>query len=150
MEIILKQDLEHLGFKDDLITVKPGYGRNYLIPKGIAILATESQKKILAETLRQRKHKESSIIEKANKNAETIKSLDLKIGAKVGKKGKLFGSISNINLANELSKNGIDLNKKYIQIAGGSIKNVGKFKANIRLHREVIISVDFEVFPENK
>ena len=148
MEIILKQDVEGLGFKDDLINVKPGYGRNYLIPKGIGILATNSQKKVLAENLRQRKHKEESIVDKANRDAENIKSLDIKITAKVGKEGKLFGSVSNSALAGELARNGIDLDKKFIQIPGKTIRNTGKFSAIIRLHREVIVDIEFEVVPE--
>ena len=148
MELILKQDVENLGFKDDVVTVKNGYGRNYLIPQGHAILATSSAKKVLAETLKQRAYKEAKIIEDANKIAEKIKGLEIKIASKVGTGDKLFGSVNNINLAEAISNAGIELDKKFIKVAGGSVKRLGKYEATIRLHREVIAKINFEVIPE--
>ncbi len=149
MELILKQDVENLGFKDDVVTVKNGYGRNYLIPQGHAILATSSAKKVLAETLKQRAYKEAKLIKDANKVAEEIKGLELKIASKVGAGDKLFGSVNNINLAEVISNAGIELDKKFIKVAGGSVKRLGKYEATIRLHREVIVNINFEVIPEN-
>jgi len=149
MELILKQDVENLGFKDDVVTVKNGYGRNYLIPKGQAILATSSAKKVLAETLKQRAYKEAKIIEDANKTAEKIKELEIKVPSKVGVGDKLFGSVNNINLAEIISSAGIELDKKFIKVTGGSVKRLGKYEATIRLHREVVININFEVVPEN-
>ena len=148
MELILKQDVENLGFKDDVVTVKNGYGRNYLIPQGHAILATSSAKKVLAETLKQRAFKEAKLIEDANKIAEKIKGLDIKVTAKVGTGDKLFGSVNNINLADAIAKSGTEIDKKFIKVVGGSVKRLGKYEATVRLHREVIVNINFEVIPE--
>ncbi len=150
MELILKQDVQNLGYKDDVVTVKNGYGRNYLIPQGFAILATPSTKKVLAETLKQRAFKEKKIIEDAQKTADAIKTLDIKIGAKTSGGNKLFGSINNIDLAAALAKNDHKIDKKYINIIGGTVKKAGKYNATIRLHREVIVDFPFEVVAENK
>ena len=148
MELILKQDVENLGFKDDVVTVKNGYGRNCLIPQGYAILATSSAKKVLAETLKQRAYKEAKLIKEATKISEKIKELDIKVSAKVGTGDKLFGSVNNINLAEEIAKSGIDIEKKFIKVTGGSVKRLGKYEASIRLHRDVIANINFEVIPE--
>lgn len=148
MELILKQDVANLGFKDDVVSVKNGYGRNYLIPHGYAVLATSSAKKVLAETLKQRAYREQSIVDGANKIAEAIKALELKIAAKVGEGDKLFGSISNANIAEELGKEGHELEKKFITIAGGLVKRLGKYDAKVRLHRDVIVDLQFEVIAE--
>ncbi len=145
MEVILKQDVESLGYKDDVVEVKPGYGRNYLIPYGYATMATTGAKRMLEENLKQRKHKEAKEIEEAEKTAKAIKDLSLKISAKVGKGNKLFGSINNANLAEEFSKAGYHVDRKYIQIQGGTVKATGPYSAQIRLHREVVVDVDFEV-----
>lgn len=146
MEIILKQDVENLGFKDDVVTVKPGYGRNFLIPKGLGILATASTKKVLAENLRQRAHKEAKIVAEARAVAEKLQNFDLKITVKVGKGEKLFGSISNANLADEIKAGiGADIDRKFINISGGTVKSVGKYTAKVRLHRDVIVDFAFEV-----
>ena len=145
MELILKQDVENLGFKDDVVTVKNGYGRNFLIPNGHAVMATSSAKKVLAETLKQRAFKEKSIIEAAQKTADAMKELDIKIASKVGTGDKLFGSVNNIDLANELNKAGHDIDKKFITVAGGSVKRLGKYEAVVRLHRAVSIDLPFEV-----
>lgn len=150
MEVILKQDVQNLGFKDDLVSVKNGYGRNYLIPQGMAALATPSAKKVLAENLRQKAHKEKKIVSEATKNAEALKQLEIKIPAKVGVGSKLFGSITNIDLAAALEKNGQTIDKKFISIKGGSVKRTGPYNAKIRLHREVIVDFPFEVVAEAK
>ncbi len=150
MELILKQDVADLGFKDDLVSVKNGYGRNYLIPHGYAILATSSAKKVLAETLKQRAHKEESIVKEANKTAEALKALELKISAKVGEGDKLFGSISNANITEALGNEGHELEKKFVTIAGGIVKRTGKYNAKVRLHRDVIVDLPFEVIAEKK
>lgn len=148
MELILKQDVENLGYKDDVIEVKPGYGRNYLIPGGLAEMATPGAKKMLAETIRQRQHKEAKVIEEANSTAAQLEKIDMKITTKVGKGNKLFGSINNANLAEELAKLGHHIDRKYIQIQGGTVKATGPYKAQVRLHREVIVDFGFEVVGE--
>lgn len=149
MELILKQDVENLGFKDDVVTVKNGYGRNYLIPHGYAALATSSAKKVLAENLKQRAFKEAKLIEDANGIAETIKGLEIKIASKVGSGDKLFGSVNNINLAEAIAKSGTDIDKKFIKVVGGSVKRLGKYEASVRLHREVVADITFEVVAES-
>ncbi|MDE0536519.1 MULTISPECIES: 50S ribosomal protein L9 [unclassified Tenacibaculum] len=148
MELILKQDVENLGFKDDIVTVKNGYGRNYLIPQGYAILATSSAKKVLAENLKQRAYKEAKLIEDANKLAETIKGYELKIASKVGSGDKLFGSVNNIDVAEALVKAGTEIDKKFIKVTGGNVKRLGKYNAAVRLHRTVVADIVFEVVAE--
>ncbi|ALM07330.1 MULTISPECIES: 50S ribosomal protein L9 [Sediminicola] len=148
MELILKEDVQNLGFKDDLVNVKNGFGRNYLIPQGLAAMATPSAKKVLAENLKQKAHKEKKVVDEATKMAEAIKQLEIKILAKAGAGDKLFGSITNMNLAESLEKAGHSIDKKYISILGGSIKRTGPYNAQIRLHREVIIDFPFEVVAE--
>ena len=150
MEIILKKDVEGVGFKDDIITVKNGFGRNFLIPNGSAILATPTAKKILAENIKQQVVKDKKIIDDANKTEKKISALELKIKAKVGEGVKLFGSVNNINVQKELSENGIEIDKKSIIISGNNIKQLGKYSAKIRLHREVIFDFPFEVVAEKK
>lgn len=145
MQVILTQDVENLGFKDDITVVKPGYGRNFLIPQGLAVLATDSAKKVLAENLRQRAHKEAKMIEDARTQAEGLRKAELKIVAKAGKGGKLFGAITNNNVSEELGKLGYAIDKKFIQIMGGTIKSAGKYTAKVRLHREVNVDYEFEV-----
>jgi large subunit ribosomal protein L9 len=150
MEIILKKDVEGVGFKDDIITVKNGFGRNFLIPNGSAILATSSAKKILAENLKQQAVKNKKIVDDANKVAKKIKALEIKIKSKVGEGKKLFGSVNNINIQNELIEKGIEIDKKSIMITGNLIKKLGKYNAVIRLHRDVIFDLSFEVVAEKK
>ena len=150
MELILKEDVQNLGFKDDVVKVKNGYGRNFLIPQGLAVLATPSAKKVLEENLRQKAHKEKQIIEGANKIAEDLKALEIKIPAKTGAQDRLFGSVTNIDLAAALEKEGQEIDKKYINIKGGTIKRLGPYEATIRLHREVIVDFPFEVVAEKK
>tara|TARA_B100001093_G_C26860105_1_gene1029641 strand:- start:3879 stop:4331 length:453 start_codon:yes stop_codon:yes gene_type:complete len=150
MEIILKSDVQNLGFKDDILEVKNGYGRNFLIPKGLAVLATASAKKVHAENLKQRAHKEAKIIADAQEVANRINQLSLKIFAKVGVGDKLFGSVSSMNLAQALSKQNETIDKKYILVQGGSVKRTGLYTAQVRLHREVMANLNFEVVPEAK
>ncbi len=147
MEIILLKDVENLGFTDDIVTVKNGYGRNYLIPQGYAILATPSAKKVLAEKIKQRAFKEKHIVEEAQKLAQQLKELQIKIPAKVGAGDKLFGSINNQNLAEFLAGKGFEIDKKFINVIGGNVKRIGKYNTKVRLHREVIVDLDFEVTP---
>jgi large subunit ribosomal protein L9 len=148
MELILKKDVENLGFTDDIVTVKNGYGRNFLLPQGLAVLATPSTKKILAETLKQRAFKEKKIIDDAQKEADKLNGLEIKIASKSGEGNKLFGSVSNINLAAALESNGVTIDKKYITIAGGLIKRTGQYDAKIRFHRDVVSNLSFEVVAE--
>jgi len=148
MELILKHDVENLGFKDDIVSVKNGYGRNFLIPEGQAILATISAKKVLAETLKQRAFKEKKVIDEAKTVAEALAGLEIKIASKVGAGDKLFGSVNNIDLADALQKAGQVIDKKFINVIGGSVKRLGKYDAVIRLHREVTVDLPFEVVSE--
>ncbi len=148
MELILKKDVENLGFKDDVVTVKNGYGRNYLIPQGYAILATSSARKVLAENLKQRAFKEAKLIEDATAVAETVKGYELKIASKVGSGDKLFGSVNNANVAEALAKEGTEIEKKYIKVTGGNVKRLGKYNASVRLHRAVVADIVFEVVAE--
>jgi len=150
MELILKKDVENLGFTDDLVTVKNGYGRNFLIPQGHAILATSSAKKVLAEKLKQRAHKEQRVIDDAKKEADKLNGLEIKISAKAGEGNKLFGSVSNMDLADALEKAGVSIEKKFISVAGGNIKTTGQYEAKIRFHRDVIASLNFDVVAEAK
>tara|TARA_B110000444_G_scaffold202761_1_gene195103 strand:+ start:485 stop:937 length:453 start_codon:yes stop_codon:yes gene_type:complete len=145
MELILKNDVPNLGFKDDIVSVKNGFGRNFLIPNGLAVLATSSSKKVLAENLKQREFKNKKIIDEANKISKKLDKLDVKIYTKAGAGGKLFGSISNIDLNTELTNAGFDFDKKIIKIQGGTIKRLGSYSASIRLHRDVINEISFEV-----
>ena len=150
MELILKEDVQNLGFKDEIVSVKNGYGRNFLIPKGIEVMATVSARKVLAENLKQRAYKEKSIIDEATKRAEKIKALDIKLASKVGSGDKLFGSISNTDLASAITTKGEELDKKFITLPGKTIKRLGKYEATIRLHREVSFEFPFEIVPEAK
>ena len=144
MELILLQDVEKLGFKDEIVSVKNGFGRNFLIPQGKAVLATEAARKVLAENLRQRAKKEDKIITDANTKAEAINGLIVKITAKTIEGGKqLFGSITSNHIADELEKMGHDVDRKFIKL--NNIKSVGVYYAEIRLHREVKVSLTVEV-----
>ncbi|WP_166925670.1 50S ribosomal protein L9 [Flavobacterium poyangense] len=145
MELILKQDVQNLGFKDDVVSVKPGYGRNFLIPQGFAILATPSAKKVLAENLKQRAHKEAKVVADAKALAETLKALEIKLTAKAGGE-KLFGSITNIDIAEALEKSGNAIDRKFI--TSGIVKRIGKYTASIRLHRDVIVELAYEIIAE--
>tara|TARA_R110001583_G_scaffold77491_2_gene210889 strand:- start:7844 stop:8293 length:450 start_codon:yes stop_codon:yes gene_type:complete len=148
MDIILKQDVENLGFIDDVVTVKNGYGRNFLIPHGFAVLATSSAKKVLAETLKQRAFKEEKLINDATKIADAIKELEIKITAKTGDGSKLFGSVNNSNVAEALAAAGFEVEKKFISVEGGNIKRLGKYNTTIRLHRAVIVELPIDIIAE--
>ena len=150
MELILKEDVENLGFKDEIVKVKNGYGRNFLIPQGKAVMATVTAKKILAENLKQKAFKEKSIIDTATQNAKKIKSLEVKLTSKVGTGDKLFGSITNIHLAEAISSKSLEIDKRNITLPGKSIKRLGKYIATIRLHREVSFEFPFEIVPDSK
>ncbi|MDG1811919.1 MAG: 50S ribosomal protein L9 [Polaribacter sp.] len=148
MELILRQDVENVGFKDDVVTVKNGYGRNFLIPQGYAVLATSSAKKVLAENLKQRAFKEAKVIEDATKIADTIKGLEIKITSKIGSGDKLFGSVNNADVADAIAKAGTEVDRKFIKVAGGSVKRLGKYNATVRLHRAVVAEITFDVIAE--
>jgi len=150
MELILKEDVQNLGFKDEIVSVKNGYGRNFLIPQGKAIMATVSARKVLAENLKQRAFKEKSIIEAAEKRAAEIKALTIQIPSKVGTGDKLFGSVTNADLASLISAQSIELDKKHVALPGKSIKRLGNYVATIRLHREVSFEFPFEIVPDTK
>jgi large subunit ribosomal protein L9 len=145
MELILKQDVQNLGFKDDVVNVKNGYGRNFLIPQGFAQLATSSAKKVLAENLKQRAHKEAKVVADAQAIAENLKAIEIKITAKAGGE-KLFGSITNIDIADALAKNGQSIDRKFI--TSGIVKRTGKYSATVRLHRDVIVDLPYEIIAE--
>jgi len=150
MEVILLKDVLHCGFKDDVVQVKNGYARNFLIPQGLAVMANESAKKILAENLKQRSHKEDSLIKEAELQKDQLNESSIVIKAKVSEDGNsLFGSVNNNMFAERLSKIGFDIDKKYIKLLPSTvIKKIGKYKADIRLHRDVSASIDFEVIAE--
>lgn len=150
MELILKKDVEHLGFADDVVTVKPGYARNFLIPQGYATMATKGAMKQHEEKLKQRAYKERTIVDAAQSAANNLESLEIKLVEKVGAGGKLFGSVSNIDLAQYLKKNGIKVDKKFIQITGGTVKTAGTYDAKVRFHRDVISNFSFEVIGQQE
>lgn len=148
MDIILKENVENLGDAGELVTVKPGYGRNYLIPQGKAILATASAKKMLEENQRQRAHKEEKLVNEAKNNAAKLNDMSLKIGAKVGDQGKIFGSVNTIQVAEAIKKLGVDIDRKNISINQEPIKSVGEYEATIKFHKDVVETVKFEVVGE--
>ncbi|MDD6641324.1 MAG: 50S ribosomal protein L9 [Paludibacteraceae bacterium] len=147
MQVILKEDVANLGYKDDIVTVKNGYGRNYLIPTGKAVIASESARKVLAENLKQRAHKLAKIKADAEELAAKLNGLVLTIGAKTSATGTIFGSVNNIQVAEELSKQGFDIDRKTIVIKD-AIKEVGSYSAVIKLHREVSAEIKLEVVAE--
>lgn len=147
MQVILKEDMPNLGYKDDIVTVKDGYGRNFLIPQRKAVIASESAKKILAENLRQRAHKLAKIKEDAQAMAEKMKDVKLTIGAKTSSTGTIFGSVTNIQIADALEKQGFNIDRKIIVIKE-AVKEVGAYKAIIKLHKEVSVEIPFEVVSE--
>ena len=148
MEIILKKDYKSLGHQDDIVEVKSGYGRNFLIPKGYATLATPTAKKIHAENLKQRAHKEAKLKEEAMKIAAQLENKKLKIGAKTSSAGKIFGSVNTIQIAEAINKKGFDIDRKSITIKGDSIKEVGTYTAIVKLHKEVSLEIEFTVISE--
>jgi large subunit ribosomal protein L9 len=147
MQVILKEDIASLGYKDDIITVKDGYGRNYLIPKKKAVIASESAKKVLNENLRQRAHKLEKIRKDAQELADKLDGVTLIIGAKTSSTGTIFGSVTNIQITDELKKKGFDIDRKKIVIKV-AVKEVGNYKAVLKLHKEVSVDIPFEVVSE--
>jgi len=148
MNVILKQDMPNLGHKDDIVTVKNGYARNYLIPKGYAVNATAQNKKVHEEILRQRAHKEEQLKEAAMQLAEELKKVSLTIGAKTSTKGKIFGSVNTIQIAEALIEKGFDVERKNISIKDDLIKEIGCYSATVELHREVLVDIPFEIVSE--
>jgi large subunit ribosomal protein L9 len=148
MEIILKQDVNKLGQKDDIVNVKDGYGRNFLIPRGFAIAATPSEKKMHTENLRQRAHKEEKIKITAQEMASRMEGVKLIVGAKTSTSGKIFGSVNTIQIAESLKEKGFDIDRKSITLPEDQIKEVGSYKAVVKLHREVKVEIEFEIVGE--
>ena len=146
MEIILLTDIANLGHKDDIVDVKQGYGRNYLIPQGYAILATPSARKVVAENLRQRAHKEAKLKAEAEEIAAQLAEVKLTIGAKTSSTGKIFGSVNSIMISESLKEKGFDIDRKKIVLK--DVKEIGTYTALIKLHREVTVDVEFEVVSE--
>ena len=146
MEIILLTDIANLGHKDDIVDVKQGYGRNYLIPQGYAILATPSARKVVAENLRQRAHKEAKLKAEAEEIAAQLAEVKLTIGAKTSSTGKIFGSVNSIMISETLKEKGFDIDRKKIVLK--DVKEIGTYTALIKLHREVKVDVEFEVVSE--
>ncbi len=147
MQVILKEDVVNLGYKDDIVTVKNGYGRNFLIPQGKAVIASESAKKVLAENLRQRAHKLAKIKEDAQALAAKMEGVTLTIGAKTSSTGTIFGSVGNIQVAEALEKQGYEIDRKIIYIKE-TVKEAGSYKALLKLHKEVSVEIPFEVVSE--
>ena len=147
MELILKEDVINLGYKDDIVKVKDGYGRNYLIPTGKAVIATPSAKKVLAENLRQRAHKLAKIKAEAEDLAKKLEAVSLTISAKVSEAGTIFGSVGAAQVAEELAKLGYEIDRKIISV--DAVKTVGNYDATVKLHREVAVKVPFTVVAEN-
>ena len=149
MEVILKQDVLNIGYANDKLNVKPGYARNYLIPKGLAILATEANKKILAENLKQKAHKAEKIKMSAEELAKSLKDITVKIGAKAAESGRIFGSVNALQIAQALKDQfNFDVDRKKIHVDQEHIKELGSYKAKINLHKEIQIEINFEVFAE--
>ncbi len=149
MQVILKEDIHNLGYKDDIVTVKDGYGRNYLIPQGKAVIASESAKKVLAENLKQRAHKLAKIKADAEELAAKIEGLVLTMTVKTSSTGTIFGSVNTIQVAEELAKKGFEIDRKIITIKD-TIKEVGTYKAVVKLHKEVAATVTLEVVAESE
>lgn len=147
MQVILKEDVANLGYKDEVVTVKDGYGRNYLLPQGKAVIATESAKKMLAEDLKQRAHKLEKIKKDAEALAAKLNGISLTIGAKTSSTGTIFGSVNNIQVAEAIEKLGYTVDRKQIVIKE-AVKEVGNYKAVLRLHKEVSVEIPFEVVSE--
>lgn len=148
MEVILKQDINTLGHKDDIVHVKDGYATNYLIPKGLAINATPSARKVHSETMRQRAHKEAQLREEAMELARQLENVSLEIGAKASTKGKIFGSVNTIQISEALAEKGFKIDRKNIMIKQDLIKEVGNYTATLKLHRDVKVDIAFEIKAE--
>lgn len=150
MDVILKQDVENLGFEYEIVSVKPGYARNYLIPRGKAVLATAKEREILNQLLETRKAEEDKLIAEAKEKVAKLEGLDIKIEAKVGSGTKLFGSVNNADLAEALKNAGLEIERKHIRIPGNTVKRIGVSTAKIRFHRDVEVDFDFEVIADKE
>jgi large subunit ribosomal protein L9 len=148
MEVILKKNVDNLGYVNEIVTVKPGYGRNFLIPQGYAVLATASAKKAHAEVMKQKAHKESKILAEAQELGKKLEATEVKITTKAGEKGKIFGSINTIQLSEALKAEGLDIDRKSLKIKDEPIREVGSYEATANLHKEVQASFKFEVIGE--
>jgi large subunit ribosomal protein L9 len=148
MEVILKQDVKNLGHKDEVVKVRPGYGRNYLIPQGFAMLATEGNRKMLAESVRQRAHKEEKLRTEASATAEKLAALTIQVGAKVGESGKIFGSVNAIQIAEAIRKSGVEIDRKNISFDEEAIKQIGTYTAHVKIYKDIKADVKFEVVAE--
>ena len=148
MDIILKEDIDQLGSKNDIVSVKTGYARNFLIPQGKAIAATESARKIVGEVIRQQSHKAAKALEAAQGVVESLNKLNVKIGAKAGESGKIFGSVNNIQLAEAIQAAGYDIERKQIKISDETIKELGTYEATVKVHKDAVATVKFEVVAE--
>ncbi len=147
MEVILKQDIENLGYENDIVKVKNGFARNYLIPKGKALLATETNKKVLAEVQKQKSFKEEKLRSEAETSAKLLGKVELKIGAKAGTSGKIFGSVNAIQIAESLKQKGYEVDRRKIDV-DDSIKELGNYIATVKLYKEIKAEVKFEVVAE--
>lgn len=149
MEIILKQDITGLGYKNDLVTVKDGYARNYLIPKGMAAIATASARKVLAEVKKQQAYKEERIRKEAEEIVKVLEGARLTIGVKASTKGKIFGSVNNIMIADAIKEQKkVEIDRKKIEISGEAIKEVGAYKATVKLHKDIVVELALDVKAE--
>ena len=148
MEVILKKDVENLGYANDVVKVRDGYARNFLLPRGLADVATDSARKQLTETLKQRAHKLAKIKADAEALAGSVEGKTLKIGTKVGEKGRIFGSVNTIMIADALKAMGFDVDRKSIKLKGEAIKSIGKYEAEVVFHRDVVRTIPFEVVEE--
>lgn len=149
MEVILKQDVLNLGYANDKVNVKPGYARNYLIPQGLAIIATQTNKKILAETMKQRAHKEEKIFKSAEELAKALANVTVKIGAKAAESGKIFGSVNALQVAQALKDQfNFEVDRRRIHVDHEHIKELGTYKAKVTLHKDLHVEITFEVFAE--
>jgi large subunit ribosomal protein L9 len=148
MDIILKEDIDKLGSKNDIVSVKTGFARNFLIPQGKAIAATESARKVVAEVVRQQSHKAAKALEAAKSIVDSLNKLSVKIGAKAGESGKIFGSVNSIQLAEAIQAAGYDIERKQIKLSSEAIKELGSYEASIRVHKDAVATVKFDVVAE--
>lgn len=148
MQIILKQDVENLGYKNDVVSVRDGYARNFLLPRGLAITASESNLKVLKETVKQQAHKAEKVLAEARTLAEKLQASAVKVSAKVGESGKIFGSVNTVQLAEALKAAGYPVERRTLNIQDDNIKTLGLYKATAQLHKEVKVEFQFEVIAE--
>jgi len=148
MEVILKKNVDNLGYANELVNVKNGYGRNFLIPQGYAILATASAKKAHAETMKQKSHKESKVLAEAEAIGKALEATSVKIVTKLGEKGKIFGSVNTLQLSEALKAEGVEIDRKSLKIKNEPIREIGSFEATANLHKDVQANFTFEVVGE--